>query len=271
MTVAEAGRVPVMILAGGLGTRLKEHTEFRPKPMVEIGNRPILWHIMRWYGRFGFRKFIICTGFRSEVIKEYFLNYRAMNSDFTVALRTEDVRYHRLTHNDDWEVTVTFTGEGAMTGARIARAAGYLGDAEVFAVTYGDGLCNVDLSKELAFHLGHGAIGTVLGINPPSRFGELRTDSERVIEFAEKPELTGSWINGGYFFFRREFLRFISSEENCVLEQEPLRQLSTVRELAMFRHDGFWACMDTQRDKEHLEELWASGTAPWRSNGDPGP
>lgn len=254
---------PVFILAGGLGTRLKEHTEFRPKPMVDVGNRPILWHIMRWYGRFGFKRFIICTGFRSEVIKEYFLNYHAMNCDFTVELLTHDVHYHKTNHSENWEVTVAYTGERAMTGARIARASAYLGNAEHFAVTYGDGLCNVDLARELEFHVAHGSVGTVLGINPPSRFGELRTNSNRVVEFAEKPELRGSWINGGYFFFRREFLDFLTDEDDCVLEHEPLSRLAHDGELHVFRHSGFWACMDTQRDKEYLEELWKGGDAPW--------
>ena len=181
----------MFVLAGGLGTRFKEQTEFRPKPMIEIGNRPILWHIMRWYGRFGFRRFVICSGFRSEVIKDYFLNYAAMNSDFTVALRGHEVRYHDAHHDDNWEVTVAYTGELTLTGARIARAAAkYLGNAEHFAVTYGDGLCNADLTAEFAFHQAHGGIGTVLATNPPSRFGELRMQADRVVEFAEKPELS---------------------------------------------------------------------------------
>ncbi len=256
--------VPVFILAGGLGTRLKEQTEFRPKPMIDIGNRPILWHIMRCYGRFGFKRFVICTGFRSEVIKDYFLNYNAMNSDFTVQLKTHDVRYHNPHHDEDWEVTVAYTGELTMTGARIARAAArYLGGAEHFAVTYGDGLCNADLRAEFMFHQRHEGVGTVLAINPPSRFGELKTESDAVVEFAEKPELTSSWINGGYFFFRRRFLDYLADDDGCVLEQEPLRRLARDRQLQVYRHDGFWACMDTQRDKEALDELWKSGRAPW--------
>lgn len=254
----------MFVLAGGLGTRFKEQTEFRPKPMIEIGNRPILWHIMRWYGRFGFRRFVICSGFRSEVIKDYFLNYAAMNSDFTVALRGHEVRYHDAHHDDNWEVTVAYTGELTLTGARIARAAAkYLGNAEHFAVTYGDGLCNADLTAEFAFHQAHGGIGTVLATNPPSRFGELRMQADRVVEFAEKPELSKSWINGGYFFFRRAFQSYLSPDEGCVLEQAPLRRLTADRQFHVYRHRGFWACMDTQRDKEQLDELWRSGAAPW--------
>lgn len=265
MAAADLAHIPIFILAGGLGTRLKEQTEFRPKPMLEIGHRPILWHIMRWYSRFGFKRFVICVGFRQEVIKDYFLSYHAMNSDFTVALRTHDVTYHSPHHEDDWEVTVAFTGETTMTGGRIGRATSkYLGEAEHFGITYGDGLTNADLSKEFSFHLSHGRIGTVLAINPPSRFGELTTEADGSVRgFSEKPELRSSWINGGYFFFRREFTRYLSGDEALVLEKEPLTGLADDGELRMYRHNHFWACMDTQRDKEHLEDLWASGRAPW--------
>ena len=253
----------VIILCGGQGTRLREETEYRPKPLVEVGGRPILWHIMKLFAHHGFRDFVLALGYRGNMIKDYFLNYHARNSDFTVELLTHDVHYHRTNHNEDWQVTVAYTGERAMTGARIVRAAAYLGNAENFAVTYGDGLCNVDLTSEFEFHVEHGSVGTVLGINPPSRFGELKTDVNHVIEFAEKPELKGSWINGGYFFFRREFLDFLSDEDDCVLEQEPLSRLAREGQLRVFRHSGFWACMDTQRDKEYLEELWKGGDAPW--------
>jgi glucose-1-phosphate cytidylyltransferase len=185
--------VPVFILAGGLGTRLKEHTEFRPKPMVEIGGKPILWHIMRSYSRHGFKRFVICSGFKSEVIKDYFANYDLMNSDFTVNLKTRNTTYHCLHHDEDWEVTVAYTGELTMTGGRIGRAAEkYLGNAEHFAVTYGDGVTNADLDAEFRFHQEHGRIGTVLAINPPSRFGDLITDGDTVLQFSEKPELTKS-------------------------------------------------------------------------------
>jgi glucose-1-phosphate cytidylyltransferase len=256
--------IPVFILAGGLGTRLKEQTEFRPKPMIEIGDKPIIWHIMRWYGHFGFKKFVVCTGFRSEVIKEYFLLYDAMNSDFTVRLNTHDVRYHSAHHEEDWEVTIAYTGENTMTGARVARAGGkYLGNAEHFALTYGDGLCNADLGAELQAHIASGATGTVLAINPPSRFGELEINRQRVTGFAEKPELKSSRINGGYFFFHRKFLDYITSDESCVLEQGPLQRLTADGGLSAFCHDGFWACMDTQRDKEYLDDLLRSGRAPW--------
>ncbi len=257
--------IPVFILCGGLGTRLKEETEFRPKPMVPVGNHPILWHIMRTYSRQGFKKFVLCLGFKSEVIKSYFLNYSSMNSDFTVELQSNEVTVHSVDHDQDWSVTLAYTGELTMTGARVARAAErYLGEAEHFAVTYGDGLTNADLRTELEFHLSEGRIGTVLGVNPPSRFGEFKLDGNKVIEFAEKPEFKEKWINGGYFFFRRNFVDYLSTDESCVLEQEPLAKLAQDKELSVFKHDGFRQCMDTQRDRDYLNKIWNSGNAPWQ-------
>lgn len=256
--------IPVFLLAGGLGTRLKEQTEFRPKPMVEIGGKPILWHIMRWYSRFGFRRFVICAGFKSEIIKDYFANYPARSSDFTVNLRTREVVYHNMHHDEDWVVTVAYTGESAMTGARIRKAAeAYLGNATEFAVSYGDGLTDVDLGAELEFHRNHGKVGTVLAVNPPSRFGELLASGDTVERFSEKPDLAASWINGGYFFFRRDFLKYLPAGDSCVLEREPLVNLAKDKQLTLFRHSTFWACMDTQRDRDELEALWATGSAPW--------
>lgn len=261
----QLSNVPVFILCGGLGTRIKEETEFRPKPMVPIGNHPILWHIMRTYRRHGFRKFILCTGFKSEVIKSYFLNYASMNSDFTVDLKSNQLTINSIDHDEDWEVTVAYTGETAMTGSRIAKAAEkYLGSAEHAAVTYGDGLTNANLKAEFDFHLSHKKIGTVLGVNPPSRFGEIRLEGDHVVEFAEKPSFHDNWINGGYFFFRKEFFaQYLSKDENCVLEKTPLVQLANDGQLNLYKHRGFWACMDTQRDRDHLNQLWTSGEAPW--------
>lgn len=261
MNVAD---VPVFILAGGLGTRLKEHTEFRPKPMVDVGEKPILWHIMRTYSHYGFRKFVVCAGFKSEAIKDYFLNYHSRESDFTVSLTSDKVTYHGHHHDDDWEVTVADTGVETMTGGRIGRATSrYLGGAEHFAVTYGDGLTDADIGAEFAFHREHGKIGTLLGINPPSRFGELVTHGDEISSFSEKPELVNAWINGGFFFFRRDFIRYLDSDAGLVLEREPLTRLAADSELCIYRHSGFWACMDTQRDKETLDGLWRSGKAPW--------
>ena len=256
--------VPVFVLAGGLGTRFREETEFRPKPMILLGEHPIIWHIMRWYDHFGFRRFVICMGYKSESIRQYFLNYYAMNADCTVKLANNEVVVHSVDHEYDWEVTLAYTGQTASTGARVARAAArYLGDAEGFAVTYGDGLTNADLAAELEFHSGHGRIGTVLGVNPPSRFGEFVLQGEELVEFSEKPELTDAWINGGYFFFRREFVDFLDDDDTCVLEREPLSRLTEVGQLKVFKHDGFWACMDTQRDRDSLTQIWETGSAPW--------
>ncbi len=256
--------VPVFVLCGGLGTRLREETEVRPKPMVPVGNHPILWHIMRTYAHHGFRRFILCLGYKAEVIKSYFINYSSMNSDFTVELKSNNVTVHSIDHDHDWQVSLTFTGELTMTGARVARAAAkYLGDASSFAVTYGDGVTNANLAEEYRFHLLQKRLGTVLGVNPPSRFGELKVEDAKVQEFSEKPEFAENWINGGYFFFQREFLSYLSPTETCVLERDPLVRLVRDGQLSMYKHRGFWACMDTQRDLEYLNNLWASGQAPW--------
>lgn len=256
--------IPVFILCGGLGTRLKEETEFRPKPMVPVGDKPILWHIMNSYSKNGFKKFILCLGFKSEIIKSYFLNYSSLNSDFTVNLKSNEITVHSVDHNLNWEVTLAYTGELNMTGSRIAIAADkYLGASENFAVTYGDGLTNANLKEEFEFHKHHGKIGTILGTNPPSRFGSIKLNGEVVEEFSEKPEFEDEWINGGYFFFKREFLSYLSKDENCILERQPLVKLASDRQLQMFRHKGFWACMDTQRDREYLNQLWNSGNVPW--------
>lgn len=261
----QPSQVPVFILCGGLGTRLREETETRPKPMVPVGNHPILWHIMRTYSHHGFKNFILCLGYKAEVIKAYFLNYPTMNSDFTIGLKTNDVKVHKIEHDEDWHVTLADTGALTMTGARVARAAAkYLGNAQQFAVTYGDGVTDASLADAFQFHLAQGKIGTVLGVNPPSRFGELKLDRNEVVDFAEKPEFVDNWINGGYFFFRREFLQYLSSEDSCVLEREPLIKLARDRQMSIRKHRGFWYAMDTQRDREYLEELWKSGKAPWQ-------
>ena len=264
--MADPSDIPVFVLCGGLGTRFREQTEFRPKPMIQIGNKPIVWHIMNSYAHHGYRKFVLCLGYKAEVVKEYFLNYHSMNSDFTVALKSNNLTIHSVDHDQDWEVTLAFTGELTMTGGRIARAAEkYLGDAEHFAVTYGDGVSDADLSAELAHHLDHGKIGTVLGVNPPSRFGEVKLAGDEVQEFQEKPDFKDAWINGGYFLFKRDFLPYLSQDESCVLEQAPLVKLAQDGQLNMFKHSGFWQCMDTQRDNDYLNKLWTSGEAPWRA------
>lgn len=256
--------VPVFILCGGLGTRLGQLAADRPKPMVEIGDRPMLQHIMEVYGRQGFRRFVLCTGWRSDVIGEFFGLWHFWNADFTVNLCDRSVSWHQTKAWPDWDVTVAQTGAGTMTGARIARAAArYLGDAEHFAVTYGDGLADVDLLAEFDFHCGHARLATMLGVQPPSPFGQIELDADGPARFTEKPDRTDSWINGGYFFFRKGVLDYLSERADCVLEAGPLQCLAAKGELGVFRHAGFWSCMDTSRDKEKIEALWESGAAPW--------
>lgn len=256
---------PVMILCGGLGTRLKEETEFRPKPMVPIGPHPILWHIMQLYSRCGFRKFILCLGWKAEAIKAYFLHYPALYSDFTITLQRNSVEIHALEETPDWEVTLADTGSETMTGCRLFLAAQrYLGNVEHVAVTYGDGLTNANLGRTLQFHQEQGKIGTIMGVHPPSRFGEMELNGEEVVQFNEKPDLHHSWVNGGFFFFKRSFFsRFLHHNPALVLEKEPLNELVRCKELAVYRHQGFWACMDTHRDREALNLLWNTGQAPW--------
>ena len=256
---------PIFILCGGLGTRLKEETEFRPKPMVPVGEYPILWHIMKLYSQHGFRRFILCLGFKAEVVKSYFLNYTSLNSDFTVSLKDSNTVIHSVRHDEDWEVTLVDTGELTMTGGRIAKAARkFLGNVEHAGVTYGDGLTNANLKNEFLYHLQHDKIGTVLGVNPPSRFGEIQLEGNQVMSFSEKPEFKENWINGGFFFFRKEFFfDYISTRESCVLEKEPLVNLANNGQLNLYKHEDFWSCMDTQRDRDTLTKLWESGNAPW--------
>jgi len=219
---------------------------------------------MRTYAQHGFKEFILCLGYKGEAIKAYFLNYPSMNSDFTVALKSNAVTVHSIDHDQDWIVTLADTGEETMTGSRVGRAASkYLGEAEHFAVTYGDGLTDTDLGEEFDFHKAHGKIGTVLGVNPPSRFGEVKLNGEEVVEFEEKPKFGEKWINGGFFFFRRAFVDYLSCDGACILERGPLHKLAQDKQLSMYRHPGFWACMDTQRDRDHLDQLWNTGTAPW--------
>ena len=252
--------IPVFILCGGLGTRIKEETEFRPKPMVPIGEHPILWHVMQTYARHGFRRFVLCLGFKAEVVKDYFSNFHLHNADSTIHLKTNRVTMHEARLELDWEVTLAYTGEKNMTGSRVAQAARkYLGRAKHFAVTYGDGLTNAPLAEELRRHLAGKKLGTVLGVNPPSRFGEIKIEGDRVVEFAEKPDLENHWINGGYFFFQRDFLEYLSEDAGCVLEREPLVKLARDGQLNIFKHDGFWACMDTQRDRDQLTKLVEAG------------
>lgn len=253
----------VVILCGGKGTRFREQTELRPKPMIEVAGRPILWHIMSSYAAHGFDEFVLCLGYRAEVIKRYFLDFAALSADFTVDLAAGGaVTLHDPTPTP-WKVTCADTGEDAMTGARLRRVARYLPDDD-FMLTYGDGLCDVDLAALLRFHRQHGKIGTVTGVRPQSRFGELAVRGDHVSAFSEKPAVTEGWINGGFFVFRRAMLEYVRDDDACTLEREPLERLAADGELMVHRHEGFWQCMDTYRDLQRLEQAWASG-APWRT------
>jgi len=256
--------VKAVILAGGLGTRLREETEFRPKPMVEVGGRPIIWHIMKTYAHYGFKEFVICLGYKGEVIKEYFLSYEGMNNDFTVRLGSpNDIEFHSNHDEDGWVVTLADTGFAAMTGARINRIKKYVNN-ERFMVTYGDGVADIDLRKLIEFHEKNNVIGTLTGVRPPSRFGELLVRDGLVTEFSEKPQSSVGHINGGFFVFEPEVFDYLDDSEDCILEQAPLRKLSAEGQLKMYEHDGFWQCMDTIRDHSYLQELWQKNEAPWK-------
>lgn len=253
--------IPVMILAGGRGTRLMEETRDIPKPMVTIGGKPILLHLMQFYSRFGFRKFIVCLGYKGELIKEYFLNVRERIS--TVRLHPGGKMEFEAGPAGDWDITLAETGEHSLTAMRIRRASAYV-DAPVFALTYGDGLADIDLDAELTFHRAHGRLGTMAAVHPPSRFGMMELGADgRVLAYREKQKLQNDYINGGYFFFQKEFVERLPEHENASLEAEPLAKLAEDGELFAFRHDGFWGCMDTMRDRENLEKIYESGRAPW--------
>ena len=259
-------QIPVMILCGGVGSRLHEESEFRPKPMLEIGGRPILWHIMKLYSFHGLKDFILCLGYKGFMIKSYFLNYQAYLADVTVQLgRPETVHYHNSHEEEDWRVTLVETGESAQTGARVARAGKHV-QTETFCLTYGDGLAQIDLNRLLKFHRAHGKLGTMTGVRPPGRFGELQVDGKgRAVHFNEKPQVTDGLINGGFLVLQREFLdRYLKDEETLVLEQEPLQRLARDGELMVYVQEGFWQPMDTYREWKLLNELWAQGRAPWK-------
>lgn len=252
---------PVVILAGGFGTRLREETEFRPKPMVPIGGRPIIWHIMKSYAHYGFYKFIICLGYKGDMIKDYFLNYGIHGVDVTINTKTGVVIEHQE-NEEGWEVTLTDTGENCFTGGRVARASRYI-DTDKFLLTYGDGVADVNLDALLKFHNSHGKIATVTGVTVPSRFGNLEIDADRVISFSEKNVLSDKYINGGFFVFEKEFLKYLVMDSSCVLERAPLHDAARDGQLMVYRHNGFWQCMDTFRERQKLEELWKNG-APWK-------
>lgn len=251
----------VCILAGGMGTRLAEETVVRPKPMVEIGGRPILWHIMSIYAAFGYNEFVIALGYRAEMIKDYFLDFYALNNDLTIDLKTGQRKVHHG-RQPDWVVHLVDTGQQTQTGGRIRRLRPWVGD-EAFMATYGDGVANVDIYRLVAFHRSHGRVATVTAVRPPSRFGGLAFDGDQVVDFAEKPQTGEGWINGGFFVFEPRVFDYICGDE-MPLEREPMERLAADGQLMSYRHEGFWQPMDTLRERHILESLWESGKAPWK-------
>lgn len=255
----------VVILCGGYGTRIRDVADNIPKPMIPIGGVPILWHIMKHYAHFGHKQFTLCLGYKSNVIKEFFLNYEALTRDFTISLgNNKSLIFHTNHMESDWEVTLAETGLDTMTGARLSRVKKYMIGEKDFMLTYGDGVGNIDLNKLIEFHRSHGKILTVTGVRPPGRFGELvSTNDGLVTEFNEKPQATGGRISGGFFVCRCEIFDYLSDQQSLIFEQEPLRQLVCDRQMMVFEHDGFWQPMDTHREYLLLNSLVESGKAPW--------
>lgn len=259
-----AAGLDVMILCGGLGTRLREETEFKPKPMVEIGGRPILWHIMKHYRTYGVRNFILCLGYKGDVIRDYFVNYRRRNSDFAVDFARGSIEELSNGSDEDWRVVLTETGDDALTGTRIARALKYVrGDR--FMATYGDGVCDVDLSALVRHHEKTDRLATVTAVHPSSRYGELAIQDGIVRTFQEKPQVNDGWINGGFFVFERAAFDGIGEAANPSLEQGVLEGLAGDNQLAVYQHPGFWQCMDTYREMQLLDDAWNKGRAPWKT------
>jgi len=253
-----------VILCGGQGTRLQEATGgLKPKPMVEIGGRPILWHIMKGYAHYDVKQFVLCLGHLGSIIKDYFLHYEAMNSDFTLQMgATDQIEYHRSHPEADWRVTLADTGQVVMTGARVARVKRYVGN-ETFMLTYGDGVCDIDLQELLRFHREHGRLVTVTGVRPLGRFGRLDIEGDAVISFEEKPVGEHGYINGGFFVCEPGIFDYVSPDPDCILERTPLERLARDEQLMVYRHEGFWQCMDTYRDMQLLARLWQEGEPPW--------
>jgi glucose-1-phosphate cytidylyltransferase len=254
----------VVILCGGRGTRLREETEFRPKPLVPVGDRPILWHVMKIYAQAGYTDFILALGYKGEMIKQYFLDYDLLNSDFTLDLGTRQIERLATTHEDgDWRITFVDTGLETMTGGRLRRLERLLAGEPFFMLTYGDGVADLDVQAVVDFHAHSGRSVVVTGVRPIARFGELVVRGDQVARFAEKPVSSDAWINGGFFVMTPKVFRYLRDDQS-ILEREPLERLAQDGELAVFKHPGYWQCMDTVRDMESLNEQWASGKAPWK-------
>jgi glucose-1-phosphate cytidylyltransferase len=253
----------VVILCGGKGTRIKAESGAYPKPLVEISGRPILWHIMKIYAHYGFNSFVLCLGYKGKMIKEYFLNYEVMENDITLELGGKKIQVHGPSGESDWRITFADTGQEAQTGARVKRVQKYISD-DLFMLTYGDAVADINPAKLLEFHRAHGKIGTITGIHPSSRFGELIVRQARVMQFTEKPQVKEGYVNGGFFVFNRRFFEYLTADEGCYLEREPLERLAADGELMVYRHEGFWQCMDTYRELTILNELWERGMPPWK-------
>ena len=251
----------VVILAGGLGTRLQEETVSRPKPMVEIGGRPILWHIMHMYAAHGYREFVVALGYKAEVVRSYFLHYHYLGRDFSIDLGDGSTQMHGSA-SEDWLVHLVYTGAETMTGGRLRRLKDWIGN-ETFMMTYGDGVADVDIGKLVQFHKSHGRMATVTAVRPPARFGGLALDDDTVQRFEEKPQIGEGWINGGFFVLQPDVLDYITGDE-VLWERGPLETIAELDQLKAFRHEGFWQAMDTVRDRATLEALWATGHAPWK-------
>jgi glucose-1-phosphate cytidylyltransferase len=253
----------VVILCGGLGTRLREETEFRPKPMVPVGNRPILWHIMKGYAHYGFKEFILCLGYKGEVIKDYFRNYQWFSNDVTLRLGpSPKITYHSQHDEEDWQVTLLDTGANTLTGGRVRRALAHVPDDE-FLLTYGDGVCNVDVNALIKFHRAHGGLATLTAVRPTGRFGELSLHDDVVQSFREKPETEAGYVNGGFFVINKKIADYLPGDSTN-FEFDALPKVAEAGKLNAFRHDGFWQCMDNLREVEVLNKLWDKGDAPWK-------
>lgn len=255
----------VVILAGGLGTRISEETDMKPKPMIEIGGKPILWHIMKLYSNYGFNDFIVCLGYKGYFIKEWFANYSLHMSDVTIDMQSGNINVHQ-NYAEPWKVTLIDTGDNTMTGGRVKRIKDYVGD-DTFMLTYGDGVSDINIKKLLEFHKNHGKAATITAVQPTGRYGALDLDdNDSVIAFEEKPKGDGAWINGGFFVLEPNIFNYIDGD-GIILEREPLEGLAADSDLVAYKHAGFWQPMDTLRDKKHLEELWINGNAPWKKWG----